>query len=143
MQNNYYIYCISNNQNGYKIGVSKDVEARCKQLQTGNPNKLYVVGKIKALSRKDAFYVEKLLHIFFRELKSESKMEWFIIDKSLSDRFLSIFNYPDQDRLLNYSAEVSSFIKAGMFNLRGNSEGVIYNTYVTEEYLDREYLQTM
>ena len=41
-----FVYLLKIQENGiYKIGVSKNVEKRVKQLQTGNTEQIYLVNK--------------------------------------------------------------------------------------------------
>lgn len=69
----------------YKIGISKNVERRVKQLQTGNPYKIIVLKKFKT---PYAFKIEAALH---REYKIDNvKGEWFDIDISNYDNRINI-----------------------------------------------------
>lgn len=58
-----------------KIGKAKNPEKRLKQLQTGNPSPLKLIGKIKCSSEKHAFEVEKAAHRYFNS--SNLRAEWF------------------------------------------------------------------
>jgi len=53
-----YLICDAKN-NTYKIGVSKNVDKRLKQLQTGNSNDLHLVYKIRT---EHPFILESMLH---------------------------------------------------------------------------------
>ena len=53
-----YLICDAKN-NTYKIGVSKNVDKRLKQLQTGNSNDLHLVYKIRT---EYPFILESMLH---------------------------------------------------------------------------------
>lgn len=67
----------------YKIGVAKDVNARIKQLQIGNPRRLYIVFKSSELS--NAYELERTIHNEYKPLRTNS--EWFDfvdIDKVIS-----------------------------------------------------------
>lgn len=59
----------------YKIGVSKDVNKRLKQLQTGNP---FVITLVERFPTKYAFKIEAALHVSYKINNVEG--EWFDID---------------------------------------------------------------
>lgn len=68
-----YIYVIQEEvSKAFKIGISKNPEARLKQLQTGNSSKLSLIYTTKAESR---FQDELELHKLFEEYKLQG--EWF------------------------------------------------------------------
>lgn len=68
--------------NRYKIGRATNVEARKKQLQTGCPDQLELVGIIEG----DAVRIESELHKMFSEQRKSG--EWFEFDDpSLISRF--------------------------------------------------------
>ena len=68
-----FVYAImEEDTKNIKIGISKDPEARLKQLQTGNSSKLYLVGYRKAENR---FKEEKTLHQKNESLRIHG--EWF------------------------------------------------------------------
>ena len=70
MQN---LYIIQSDVTGaIKIGRSKDVQKRLKQLQTGSPYKLKLI-----LELKQQGYIEKQLHLLLKEKKCKCKGEWF------------------------------------------------------------------
>lgn len=66
-----YLICDAKN-NTYKIGVSKNVDKRLKQLQTGNSNDLHIVYKIRT---EYPFILESMLHKHFNS--DNEKNEWF------------------------------------------------------------------
>jgi len=58
-----------------KIGKATDPEARLRQLQTGSPVKLKMLGTVKCRDDSHARSIEKLAHnIFYRQRK---RGEWF------------------------------------------------------------------
>lgn len=63
-----------------KIGVSDVPENRIKELQTGNPYRLFLIAKLPFSSRADAFEVEKYLHNQLTLTKLCG--EWFKMDKA-------------------------------------------------------------
>lgn len=66
----YLIRCEENNL--YKIGYTKNVENRIKQLQTGNGDKIYLVYKYESdIANK----IEKPLHKFYSHANKLN--EWF------------------------------------------------------------------
>lgn len=82
-----WIYLMSNieNPNIYKIGMTKakDIDKRKKQLQTGNPNILFVN---HAFETKYPFKVETMLHNKFAFKKILN--EWFELDKNDVENFI-------------------------------------------------------
>lgn len=71
-----YVYFIQIGQKGLiKIGVATNVEARLKNLQTANPDKLNVIAKIGCKSKLDAYTLENDLHKKFSYLRKNG--EWF------------------------------------------------------------------
>ena len=73
-----FIYIIRcGKQNLFKIGISKDVDKRLKQLQTGNPHKLKCIFRIESLEIK-ATKIEATIHQFFKEANKKHVLnEWF------------------------------------------------------------------
>jgi hypothetical protein len=69
-----YVYLVTDG-NYVKIGVADDVRKRLGGIQTGNPNKCYVICVIPCKDSKSAFSVEKKLH---HEYSLRRKCgEWF------------------------------------------------------------------
>lgn len=58
-----------------KIGSSKNPEGRLKDLQTGSPLKIRLIGKIKCKNEFHAKQIEKLAHNIF--YKQRRHGEWF------------------------------------------------------------------
>jgi len=93
-----FVYIIGNGDNDYiKVGVSKDVEKRLKQLQTGSWSKLSVLYKSMVCS--NAFDIERLIHCSFEDKGVNG--EWY--DVHLDRAICAIENE-------NHTLE-SSFIK--------------------------------
>ncbi len=72
-----------------KIGFSKDVRKRLKQLQTSNSNQLILLGYVQGSRIEEQYY-----HKLFSKDKSELVGEWFV----LSD---NIIDYLNQNNLMN------------------------------------------
>lgn len=71
-----HIYFVRSGKTGpIKIGISHNVCKRIAMMQTGNPNKLYLVTSIPIESRKQAEALEKWLHRKFK--KQRIRGEWF------------------------------------------------------------------
>lgn len=66
----YLIRCSENSN--YKIGTTKNIQKRIKELQTGNAEQLYLIDKYES---DNAFKIEKALHNFFSHKKKIN--EWF------------------------------------------------------------------
>lgn len=83
-----YVYLLSEwskNDQHYKIGVTKgSVEARIKNLQTGNSNEIVLVQKYQTPNFNK---VERWLHRVFRECRLEG--EWFDLTDEQVRSFLT------------------------------------------------------
>lgn len=92
MEETNYVYILrSGNTNNFKIGVSKNIENRIKQLQTGNPYKITVYHYFEAPTRENAFNCEHWLHKFFDGHKTElMRGEWYRITLKELEPFLKI-----------------------------------------------------
>ena len=71
----YFVYFIYDGWFSVKIGYSDDYEKRIKELQAGNPLKLYVVDAICVNNEIRARLLEKALHKMFESEKMIG--EWF------------------------------------------------------------------
>ncbi len=81
-----YVYIIrKENSTHYKIGWTSDsnIEKRCKNLQTGSPEKLFVTGYFPASSQK----TEKVIHKYFS--KYHITGEWFNLTKIQVENILN------------------------------------------------------
>ncbi len=67
-----YIIGEENDSGLYKIGETKNLKNRIKQLQTGNPNKLVVIDKFRCINHET---FEKILHKKYKNNKKQG--EWF------------------------------------------------------------------
>lgn len=60
-----------------KVGKANDPESRLRELQTGSPIKLRLIGKIKCKTEYQAFQLEKAIHRIFRN--RHRRGEWFTL----------------------------------------------------------------
>jgi hypothetical protein len=81
-----YIYLIRCSENNfYKIGISKNVERRLKQIQTSSPNKIYLIHKYQS---QYASKIEKAMHNFFKVYHRNN--EWFELSLSEEMKFIDM-----------------------------------------------------
>jgi hypothetical protein len=71
----YFTYQLESGRNALKIGYSSDIWRRLKELQTGNPSKLQIVGWILAHDERS---LERDLHKKFASYRRGG--EWFEIE---------------------------------------------------------------
>lgn len=69
-----YIYLIGYGNN-IKIGKSNNPDKRLRELQTGVPDTLSIIGLIGCCSEKKAYELEELLHKAYRKVRIRG--EWF------------------------------------------------------------------
>ena len=75
-----YLYLLTDGSR-YKIGITKDVDRRLKQLQTGAASPLFVITVSADLPPTKARFLERELH---RSLRSQrTSGEWFDLDARL------------------------------------------------------------
>jgi hypothetical protein len=77
-----YCYAIGDGHGYVKIGAADDVRKRIKQLQTGNPNKLYLIAFVRLQSRHAADCVERAAHL--GSAADRVHGEWFSMSDSCS-----------------------------------------------------------
>ncbi len=92
------MYIISDGTGFYKIGVSKDVTARIKNLQTANATKFKLVLTIESVG---AANLEKFFHCFFNDKRVEG--EWF---KLTEEDLLKVGKVLPSYEKSNYFAEM-------------------------------------
>ena len=92
-----YIYVIGPVTGPQKIGISKDVNVRLKNLQTGNPEKLYI-HHMEEINPKRVRILEKKIHRDLNHLKL--KGEWFNITTDEAIQFVIFFKIRYEDDLL-------------------------------------------
>lgn len=81
-----YVYLIRCSENNfYKIGISKNVETRLKQIQTTSPDKVFIVHKYES---SYASKIEKALHNFFKSYHRNN--EWFELSLTEELKFIDM-----------------------------------------------------
>lgn len=76
-----YVYILKTSDNIYKIGVTKDVDKRIKQLQTGSTEKITLVDKFLS---EYPFKLESYFHYKYKDNKVNG--EWFYLsEENLND----------------------------------------------------------
>lgn len=76
-----FVYLLRLSENSYyKIGITKNINKRIKQLQTGNAEDIYLV---ESYESKYASKIEKALHNFYTHKKKIN--EWF--ELSIEDEY--------------------------------------------------------
>lgn len=84
-----YVYLIEDfNNNIYKIGVTKDLKKRLRNLQTGNSNQISIKYTYET---EYPFRIEQMLHNKFKEYKELN--EWYNLPKEIVNNF---YGYCDQ-----------------------------------------------
>lgn len=78
-----YVYLIEDEENNrYKIGVTKNLKKRLRNLQTGNSNQI----KVKYIYETEfPFRIEQMLHNKFSEYNELN--EWYNLPKQIVDNF--------------------------------------------------------
>jgi len=72
-------FILDSNNNAVKIGLADDVQKRIGSLQTGNPNKLEIIGVLQNVERQ----IEKELHQKF--ICHHILNEWFTFSKDIEE----------------------------------------------------------
>jgi len=79
-----YVYFIRSGKKGaIKIGKSNNPEKRVKELQTGNPYKLYLIAFIHCETEEGAIKLERKIHRLFKKRRMIG--EWFHPHINLKD----------------------------------------------------------
>ena len=103
------IYFVQSGDNGtIKIGVTKDIDARIKNLQTGNHRKLKLLACVEA--GEDACFIESYLHNIFKDYRLEG--EWF-----KSSPWMLSFISDFKDRGLSYLREAEYITQMGCWDV--------------------------
>ena len=85
---NHYVYFIRQEGKGnqpIKVGFSLNPDERIKNLQTGNPNRLYLGASVPCDSEDGARELEKTLHWLLKKKYRKLHGEWFIIYGSIPE----------------------------------------------------------
>lgn len=72
-----YIYCITDEQERYKLGFAENVDERLKELQTGNAERLTIVYRMPVKNMRRA---ETSIHEIFAADRIRQDGEWFKIN---------------------------------------------------------------
>ena len=134
-----YVYFISDQSGRVKIGSSYDPQARLKQLQTSNPEKLKMLGTIKTDNHK---FLEKKLHKQYKRLRLTG--EWFALGKELVEQIITDNKRVDISELEHRESGISDLLQVrlhGIFKVPDEK----YETYaiVTRcEYSESSYYVT-
>jgi len=92
-----FLYVIGNNTNRQKIGFSKDVSKRLKQLQTGNPDELFVHYKIECSTDKTRQLEKKIhLELSYKRLSGE----WFNMTPDEAKNYLEFARITWLDKII-------------------------------------------
>lgn len=117
MSTGVYFIGIHGRPNIIKIGKSKNCEKRIKQLQTGNPDKLFIH---KIIITEHPYHLETALHRYFKKEKYNKGggNEWYTISSKRIDRIIisnsSNTNFEISERE-TWSSLVFRGIKMGTF----------------------------
>ena len=104
-----FVYIISNDDNDYiKIGVSKNVNKRLKQLQTGSWTKLTLL--YKSIICSNAFNIESIIHTKLKQYKVQG--EWF--DTSLNQ----VIDLLEQEKYVLKSTFIKEYYKSSKTNIK-------------------------
>jgi hypothetical protein len=106
-----YVYLIvqtgNDGQETYKIGMTKnEPEARLKQLQTGNSNKISL---LKSYKTKNYRKVEKSMHLKYSSYKTEADNEWFQLENNHVINFME--DCKKADEIIQFLLENNEFYK--------------------------------
>jgi predicted GIY-YIG superfamily endonuclease len=78
----------------YKIGIAENVEKRIRQLQTGNPHKIYLIYSFLVKDRDEALRLESRFHEILRRFNKSG--EWYLLKwqdaKTIKGMFYAIAN---------------------------------------------------
>ena len=89
---NFHIYLISSSKDGpVKIGFSHHPPSRLKEIQTGNPDKLYICGSISVKQKIIVELIEKIIHAHLKENNLHLRGEWFNINVKSALQILELF----------------------------------------------------
>ena len=105
-------------ENRCKIGKSKDVNDRVKQLQTGNPDKLYVYRTVEGYTSE-----ENEIHKMLNHLRID-KSEWFYLNKQQLDHILDYhyLSYKERRKNIRYDVIVDKAVQRMIKEMPSNDE---------------------
>ena len=80
---NNFLYILRNgNTQEYKIGITKDLNRRISELQTGCPHELVIIKIWQHYQRKFIEQYERVLHRYYKQYRIRKNGEWFKLPKS-------------------------------------------------------------
>lgn len=85
------VYLIRGNDGKYKIGIGKDPRKRIGQLQTGNPDRLEIIGVYES---ENASKIESTLHNRYAHVRNVG--EWFDLSVTEEANFIEICRTIDE-----------------------------------------------
>jgi hypothetical protein len=106
-----YLYLLlevdKNGNERHKIGITKrNVDIRCKELQTGNSN---VISLLKTYETNNYIKLEKWLHGNFHPQKTEADNEWFTLTDDQVTNFIA--ECKKADEIITFMKENNPFYK--------------------------------
>ena len=108
---NFYVYVIAALKRGpVKIGFSNNPYVRLKELQTGNPQKLFILGTLGFKDKYPAELVEKLLHQHLTNNNVRAEGEWFYINIKTALLMLEAFPLCKKDLFKPIEIKKDNFI---------------------------------
>jgi len=100
------LYLISHGKEFLKIGITKDIERRFKEINSTNPSQTKVLFFIK-----DVYLLEKILHLKFDQYRFDS--EWFYY----KDIIIGAFKIIERNRELLSNIDCKDMLKDKIDNL--------------------------
>lgn len=84
----------------YKIGITKDLNIRYYNLQTGCPLELRIVKIWTHYDRKSIQHYETILHRFYKHKKTRENGEWFYLTENEVAELCKPTSIQEQDNLI-------------------------------------------
>lgn len=92
----HYLYLVAYEKSGpIKIGYSSHPEERIKQLQTGSPQRLALLGVRDFENERFARFAEEMIHLTLDPWSASGGNEWFGIGVSTGESILKEFPFYD------------------------------------------------
>lgn len=113
MSKGVYFICVEGRKQLVKIGKSDNCERRVKQLQTGNPDRLYIY---RIIESNEPFPIETALHRFYQKEKYQKGGgdEWYKVPKWKINRIM--VTYQDGRPMISEKETWPEFIFRGIKN---------------------------
>lgn len=99
----YLFQCKDSNKNPFKVGITKDIKQRLKQLQTGSPYPITCIDRIILKGKAYAENIEKACHTILKKRDQHLIREWFLHVEDLRLLYEDSLNIvcPDRDSQSN------------------------------------------